>query len=1454
MAKNTIAFKTKGMNRDMSVSSFNPEFSFENKNIRLSTAEGNTMMSWVTERGPKKLVLSILDTDGETVLKTINGIPIGTAVINHQLVLFVHDPNAGDNIPDSIYVLKRETDTTVIEEELYGVIGIRLFHGNLNFSQDYPLETLVSYESENVQKVYWTDNYNQPRVINIAAKDGKVQAWNKKKDLLYTAFDFAPEIRLDSLPQVSVQKVIGGGGSFAAGVIQYALTYYNKYGQETAIFRVTPLLYVSYSDRGVAPDDTVDNVFKITLSGLDTSFDYVRIYSIQRTSLNDTPITKRVQDIYIGNATAVTVFTYTDTGYNGNSIDPTELLYKGSEDIRVKTIEQKDGTLFLGSIKENYTFLDDTIKDIVKSKATVISSDRDIRIEKTNSYNSGYIYYNQLNAYILNNKGLKMSVPCGGFKTGDYYRLGLQFQYKTGKWSEPVWVGDYYNEERPYDDDNGVVTLPAFEVSYRGVTIEENGNTISMVEALRNRGYRYVRPVVVFPEPQDRVTLCQGVACPTVTTTKQKNEQKVVAQSSWLFRTSVKNDAVTLPPMNTETGAVVPLDANYLASPNLNDNKYNPNKVTESSIGISRENIRQMEIEGLYTEECAFQVNRSFYTFHTPELEFDEFRAGIDLTGVSYQTAGYAYFAATYSDIDIQTKSPTISDEGSGFIHKSFTSFSENSPKDEGQWKDQGNYGIVSGLFYNDYIVDDGDKLKKYSYEKKPVNWMVYLWHATESLNNDINRPSDEGTATAVLQKKIISNLRYGKYSAWRKIDWADTRQDRNAFENIPQIFDSEECTIVKLGDGIYKGNIDTLLVPSEGSGKFFACPSNNEIKDTIWADTENKFTSDINWKTYANDDNSDKTGLYRYTPTGWENKDRRIGDDYASLSRKKNSVRMKYKSSPHIALGNLIFPNDLVNHTVPIIELVRTVNSATLFGGVSEDAFKENTWVPCGEPVWLSSDPDENEIVVNFEYGDTYYQRWDCLKTYPSTSDDINQLVEIVSFALETRYNIAGRYDRNRGQLSNLHMNPGNFNLFNPVYSQVDNFFSYKITDEDTYENNFYPNQLTWTLIKNSNADVDEWTHITLANTLELDGDKGSLNKIVRYNNMLLAFQDTGISQILYNENAQISTTEGVPIEIANSGKVQGKRYLSSTKGCANKWALQITPSGVYFIDSYDRSINVLAGEGLQSLSTTLGFDSWCKQNILNPTEHAWTPQDYNDFTAYYDRINQDVLFINHDTALAYSERFSVFTSFYDYGGTPYFINLDNTAIWITCNFGKSAQCAMWEHNKGEYCSFFNKEGQPYWMTFIGNPEPQKSKVFTNLEIQATVDGDGEANKNSFTLNLPFASLETWNEYQHGYTKIKHLTGVAALRHKINWSDDNSLKRRFRIWWCDIPRDNTVPDALRKPSISYPYSTDKALNCSRVSAKPLDRMRNPWLYLQLKGEGNNARTEIHDVVMTYYS
>jgi hypothetical protein len=70
--------------------------------------------------------------------------------------------------------------------------------------------------------------------------------------------------------------------------------------------------------------------------------------------------------------------------------------------------------------------------------------------------------------------------------------------------------------------------------------------------------------------------------------------------------------------------------------------------------------------------------------------------------------------------------------------------------------------------------------------------------------------------------------------------------------------------------------------------------------------------------------------------------------------------------------------------------------------------------------------------------------------------------------------------------------MTPTNFNKLNPVYSQENNFFTYRGLNSSKYYVNDFPNSVTWTKEKQAAALIDTWTNITLASTLDLDGDKG--------------------------------------------------------------------------------------------------------------------------------------------------------------------------------------------------------------------------------------------------------------------------------------------------------------------------------------------------------------------------
>ena len=1353
-----------GIQRDMSISKHPTSFLYNAKNIRLTPRGDDTMFAITNEKGTLEINM------------TVSGTYLGHCLLNNYLVVFtrVASPETG-NPHDYI------TRIDLGAQPSSGVNPKVLYSGELGFSTDYPIEAIASYENDQVQKVYWTDGHVPPRMINIV---GSVLARTTgNEDAADSQFDFIRNLKLQET--VKVKKIIGGNGAFPAGVIQYAFTYYQKHGQESNIFYTSPLLYVSPYDRGGKADEVVDNSFQINIDGIDQSFDYLRIYSIQRTSLDGKPICKRVQDIAInptGNS-PISSTTFVDVGTNGDSIDPTELLFKGGESVVAKTIEQKDGTLFLG----NLTVARNNINTSISDNITIIDNEiRKFYPEKVVAGN--YPYNNQLTAL---NASKDMTVPCAGFKRGDYYRLGVQFQYKTGKWSDPIFITDTRALGIPSigTEDNGatpVVNVPVFKGSIPS----------SDVTALINSGYKKARAVVVYPSVLDRVTVCQGVSDKTLRTYRGSNN---TCQPSWFLRPYITNDMSNI----LADGTVTPFsEVGELVT--TKDIEATPSYIREAELQGHFNNLQQNETGG-------FQIVGNIASFHSPDIEFEDYFQYLSFQDVKYRIKGKAYFNHTLSDIIIQTETPTISSAARGFTRKSF---------DKGY-----SYGIVAGPFYEDDLVDDaGDKIERFSNQKSPVRWMVYPWQRNGSLNNDIERPTGKGVRSAVLKKKVISNLRY----ALTSYNDVDSLHD---FDVSPQLHTGDETNSLKIG------NIDTMVSPDKADGLYFSFDDNGDTKTIFTEGITTYFDIAVQWKTYSNKVNEgDHAGIWRWKDSivDWEFRDACAGDNgYPALAVGKYQIRMKYKTTPHLVLqSNERYSDNSEDNryyltyteatntyksVLPILEVVRKGDEAThstrpyyratMFGGTSDDAKKANLWIPCGEPVSLGD--GSSPVTYEYSYGDTYFQRWECLKTYPFTDEDTNQIIEIGSFMLETHVNIDGRCDRNRGQLTNV--SPRNFNLMNPVYSQLNNFFTYRILDSSYYALNKYSNQITWTKEKIGGSDVDPWTNITLASTYDIDGSKGEIVSLNAWKDRLFCFQNKGVSNILFNSRVQIPTSDNVPIEIGNSYKVDGYRYLSDGIGCNNKLLIKETPSGIYFVDKVSNNLYHIE-DGVQDITATHGMTSWFKNNASSIRR------------LLYDEVNHDLYLVRDFDSLCYSEVLGQFTSFFDYSNIPLIESYNNRIFTLHNN-------KLYGMFEGEYNDFFpvgtTHYYQPWEFTFISNGSDSSTqdfdKIFSNIDYRMDVFN---ASTNTYLADDTLTAIRVTNEYQDtgevSLSRLKNVSYSKSYHHK-----DANLQKKFKIWRIQIPRDNT---------------------------HKLDRIRNPWCKITLKSSvTGNKKSILQDLNVQYY-
>lgn len=486
-----------------------------------------------------------------------------------------------------------------------------------------------------------------------------------------------------------------------------------------------------------------------------------------------------------------------------------------------------------------------------------------------------------------------------------------------------------------------------------------------------------------------------------------------------------------------------------------------------------------------------------------------------------------------------------------------------------------------------------------------------------------------------------------------------------------------------------------------------------------------------------------------------------------------------------------------------------------TRYGGITKSAIATNRFIAAGPIRTLNS--TNKGVILYGNQGDTYFQRFDALRTKPYSESSENNVLDIVSVMLETHINLDGRTDVQRAPKELASIDYENYAQINSVYGQRNNFF---VSNDlpDAFNRDSYRSSVTWTLPKTDLAPVDNWTHITLANVLDLDGDKGVCRSIKRFGNTLIAFQDRGVSEILFNSRTQLSTEEGVPIELANSGKVEGKRYITEKYGCLNKWSITEGKSALYFVDNINKAFCAFNGS-VENLSLKLHFSSWFRShNDMLP----WNPKLNNNFRSFYDRIHNDVYVLSEDAehpALVYNEGLGAFTSFFDYHGIDFMTNIEDEFVSI---HGKK----LYLQNKGPYNDFFG-EKFPSEITYRVAPDPALDKVWTNMDVQVDFydtskfidEPENFITPESYMPEMCFDELSIWNEYQKA-----NVVGTSA-----------NPKKRFRTWHYTMPRASKT-------------GTNKF---------GLDHFRNPWIFVKFTKNrfpsASDYLMQLHEIVIKYF-
>lgn len=1161
---------------------------------------------------------------------------------------------------------------------------------------------------------------------------------------------------------------------------------------------------------------------------------------------------------------------FIDNGSIGDIIDPTELLYLGGNTICPNTFEQKDGTLFIG----NYTINNNDISEETAIKIrNLLGNKLGFKYRATSiSYKGKNDYYNyegQLGesdvagfkymewygvAIQFQNKNGRFSSPIYLGSTRNYfppriidYNLSEEVGVNRGELNldiditelvkiidTNIWVkarllivnptnslktvlcqgiisSTVFNYRDRYN--NAPFTMSSWRMNSLGKHLNSLfANSISWGE-IQNIEFSK-SPIIIGESPTTKIIIKCTIYLGYYRTIVISEDNRVLYDKT--SPTTIKSKE--------------------------NLKKWNSNiditKISDDSWKNNATILQEIKINGVDTivndfGEC-FAYDESLVTFNSPDIENQynniNKNAKLRIIGILKSNPLFSNYLIQGSDLNDPSKGnvPTKN-------IKNFT----------------------SALLWRD-MDSSWDNLGDYDANK---DWLfaTYLWHRETSYSdNGIEKKNSDGNSRKVWSKpvkKIISNTRECTTSYLRdSLSYIDDIEEINKFNyyELPiddiKVITTNNDAIYKLNSNMGNSYTETLSYTSD-TNKLF--PTNNEYPiygQQYYAYNEDSISDYITYNTIIVDGKAvtskDPIRIkYKETPHaiisfGSKNNSTvklprmsinhkseidRVGEDAVTRrlfwNTKNNSYTKDFIWTKYInEYANYMNPTDIgtnyffynanpsINDYYYLADLcVQDPDTSPYeLSNGNKDIISQYSFIPAGETINLTGET----ISLRGNHGDTYYQRWDCLKTFPYSTDDKNQYIDITSFFVESRINLDGRYDKQRGLKYNLGVLNTNFNLINKSYTQRNNFFNYKQIEDEGVVN--FPNQIIISKTKVLGEDVDSWTNVTLASVFDLDGDKGKLNAIRKINNDLYCFQDSGISRLLYNSRVQINTSDGVPIEIANSAKLQDKQYLSDSIGCQNKWAIKSTPQGIYFVDTYNGELYRINDKGITPISQNKFKNYFTKlsSNVWSPS--LWNYENSNNFIdsikLEYDSTTYDLYIVSRDTALAYNELLGEFTSFYDYGSTLYWVNLNDKSLQINKD-------GIYEAYKGEYGLCYNHYTSAN-IEFIVNSEFDLDKIFETVELTTS----DTAKINNWKADYyPFDTLEVSNEYQRGK----------------NEASSTNVKKKFRTWRWQIPRNNK--------------KNEDGIITNR------DRIRNMWAKIRLS-KNYNSPLSIYDINVAYYS
>lgn len=1270
-------------------------------------------------QGANAVILTGL-TGNITVTNTGSGFFV-TPIVSAQQDLI---PIGWTNLRDDIYIFTtKDTNNTptnsagqiwklTYDKVTLGPVLTLIYNNIVNFTTAHPIANpggvVTRYENSNMQRIYWTDNYNYPRKLNVADPN---------------AFAVTPtNLDLNTIVETSVptlEEVVTGGG-LDTGIYQI---FYNlrslseletQFSQFSNLIHIVPSLETgSYQDYvGASSGTTTNKAIRFKISDLDPNYEVVQLYYAYRQNYGDIPILKKFEEFFLNGQNEIIA---TLSGSEPTSdVSLNEVTIRGNK-FKCKTLVSKDNYLFAGNIRESasfsinydtraYRFNHNRLARLYGSQNNVEAT-----LDGTNlpvSSDWGIDAENDcINPYNDENPNNQLNLLLGGWNN---YANGTDYKFKSN--------GTTIGGEGPNVD---------YEFILQGTETDVSRNSSTFPYRISN----------VYSNTYTMTNNTDVNSHQSFLNNNTFNDMKSPYKSGLFrgyFRGELYRFGVVFVDYFGNESAVSWIGDIKMPYPYEQDN----NNVQQLMFPLIRTSY-----SSVVYEVCQLGIKFNFRNLSS----INDKVAAIKIVRVKRDDnnkvmLGQSPFFQAKRKTGLNTPLTFAGDAVFPVLGRSF--FEEP----VGNLNISSNYGVI---------------------------------HPAEHqfIENLTHVPND--------QIKIVQGI--------RKVYFANPTAGNNYWKSyvniapIPTAPDKYEVA-------------DGLALDTGGSGSFPSDP-------TVFVDNNVIQGYDEGHNLISN-----------------PNKEYKAAKGFFLKLSNPIDLTIGNPNSPlHCSEGNFSFPTTMTNVEHYIVNYMRY--RIEQYGGNTFAARGNNEYISCSNYIPISTLP--SSISIDTYGGDTFVNVVDLYKFIPKniagavTGPSTLQAVSTTFFfpmesTVNTDLREPGFYNF-APFLTSAPFNPVQENgedfKYNRVFSVEHDIIKYYPEPFDFEEVLEYDNRVWGSHRKLNGEKIDSWGVFPPEEILDVEGEWGGINNLVSLNGEIFYFQDRAFGQLVINPDVILTGENDVQAHLGTGSLLHAFKNISNKTGSKHQHGMVVSDRAIYFWDGIAKKIMRFSGEQ-EELSDTKGLNAFFRNEITGDLITHDNPIEKVGITSTYDFRRHEVWMTFHDRyrdpshtnkyiyksfTIVFSEALDAFQGFY--GHTPSMYINDKYNILSPSPF---IDQDIHIHEYGDYCNFYGRGPEDSYITILINPDPDNTKVFTNLEWQTEVyNGTVEV------YNEGVTDIRVFNDYQD--------TGLIT-----------NMEADFRKWRAGITRDTITPTANSK-------------------------IRNPWTKATFRYKNLlNRKLTLHDIKTHY--